>query len=354
MKYELDFIGIEEHSKDADAICFRYYDNILKRYVVVVYDGGLQKYGEALTEHLKKYYFQGESNPTIDYVICSHPDQDHASGLTEILHNFSVKKLIMNRPWLYIDELYKISDKKIIPKTLEDRLKEDYPYIKALEDIANEKNIKIEEGFQGNKITSNLTILSPSKNFYLRQILESHKTPLNSKFKSIKESICSLIESWTNELLREDVNTSPENESSIIVLGDMESEKFLLTGDAGLLALNAAADYAESYIHDLKAVKFYQIPHHGGRHNVSTKLLNRIVGETKPKNCTFDKTAFVSVAANSDHPRKMVTNAFIRRGVKVYETRNKTLCHHSIDMPTRAGWINANNLVFSDKVENWE
>ena len=35
----------------------------------------------------------------------------------------------------------------------------------------------------------------------------------------------------------------------------MESEKFLLTGDAGLLALNAAADYAESYIHDLKAVK---------------------------------------------------------------------------------------------------
>ena len=30
MKYELDFIGIEEHSKDADAICFRYYDNILK------------------------------------------------------------------------------------------------------------------------------------------------------------------------------------------------------------------------------------------------------------------------------------------------------------------------------------
>lgn len=49
----------------------------------------------------------------------------------------------MNRPWLYIDELYKISDKKIIPKTLEDRLKEDYPYIKALEDIANEKNIKI-------------------------------------------------------------------------------------------------------------------------------------------------------------------------------------------------------------------
>lgn len=50
----------------------------------------------------------------------------------------------------------------------------------------------------------------------------------------------------------------------------------------------------------------------------------------------------------------MVTNAFIRRGVKVYETRNKTLCHHSSDMPTRAGWINANNLVFSDKVENWE
>ena len=67
-----------------------------------------------------------------------------------------------------------------------------------------------------------------------------------------------------------------------------------------------------------------------------------------------DRKDFDELEKVAKHLEKMVTNAFIRRGVKVYETRNKTLCHHSSDMPTRAGWINANNLVFSDKVENWE
>ena len=106
MKYEIDFLGINEKSQDADAISFRYYDDILHRFVVVVYDGGLKTYGTALKDHLNAFYFKGESEPLIDYVICSHPDQDHASGLTEILNNFNVGTLVMNRPWLYIDELF--------------------------------------------------------------------------------------------------------------------------------------------------------------------------------------------------------------------------------------------------------
>lgn len=59
----------------------------------------------------------------------------------------------MNRPWLYINELYKyISDKGFAKKTLEDRLKEDYPYIKALEDIANEKTSKLKKDFKEIKL----------------------------------------------------------------------------------------------------------------------------------------------------------------------------------------------------------
>lgn len=76
MKYEMDFIGIQEKTKDADAICFRYYDEALGRYVVCVYDGGLEAYGTPLKNHLNEYYFNDlndEEQPRIDYVICSHP-----------------------------------------------------------------------------------------------------------------------------------------------------------------------------------------------------------------------------------------------------------------------------------------
>ena len=57
MKYEIDFIGVnEESSKDAAATCFRFYSPELKRYVIVVYDGGFSVHGKALVELIKKYY----------------------------------------------------------------------------------------------------------------------------------------------------------------------------------------------------------------------------------------------------------------------------------------------------------
>ena len=31
MKYEIDFLGLKQKTKDADALCFRYYDEALQR-----------------------------------------------------------------------------------------------------------------------------------------------------------------------------------------------------------------------------------------------------------------------------------------------------------------------------------
>ena len=355
MKYEIDFLGLKQKTKDADALCFRYYDEALQRYVVGVYDGGLTEYGVAMKEHLRKYYFNNDPNPKIDYVICSHPDQDHAVGLTEILENFEVGMLVMNRPWLYVDELFpKVYDGGVTKASLEKRLRESYPYADALETLAKDKGIPIQEGFQGTDIDGHLTILSPSRDFYLQLLVESSKTPLHEDAHNLLAYIKNAIETWTNELIREDVETSAENESSIVVLGDMGEERFLLTGDAGIRALGAAADYAERNIYSLQTVKVQQIPHHGGRHNVSPSILNRVVGRIVPKGTAPTKTAVVSVAAGTDHPKKMVVNAYIRRGAKVYEARTSTLQHHCGDMPPREGWNTVDPLKFSEEVEDWK
>lgn len=361
MPYELDFIGVNKETKDSDAIGIRW-KNSDRNYVVGVYDGGLQIYGDKLKEHIEECYFNDVEEKIIDFVICSHSDQDHTSGIKEILESYEVKSLYMNRPWLYVDEIFdKVNDGRITRDSLKDRLKEKYSYIADLEDIAIEKDIPIYETFQGMKINDKLTVLSPAKDFYLELLVESDKTPLeeNSTFKGmIKEAFQKisdvLTESWNEENLREDVKTSAENEMSVVILGQMDEENFLLTGDAGLRALKNAIEYAENIFIPIKDnVTFYQIPHHGGRHNVSTLLLNSMVGEVVDEGETNGKRAFVSVGKNSDHPLKMVVNAFVRRGVKVYKTDGNTITHHR-NMPEREGWTSVDNLKFNTKVEKWE
>ena len=102
------------------------------------------------------------------------------------------------------------------------------------------------------------------------------------------------------------------------------------------------------------SIKFVQISPHGSRHNVSTSVLDRLLGSrlpTKPEK--YEKVAFVSAGKDSTtHPRKMVVNAFLRRGVNVIATQGKPKRHYR-GMPDREGWVSATALGFSDKVESW-
>lgn len=367
MAYELDFIGLDEETKDADAVGVRWKISD-EEFCVGVYDGGFQKHGEALKELINKWYLTGETN-TLDFVICSHSDQDHAVGLKEILNNFEVKALYMNRPWLYTKELKPyVDDGRITEESLKKRLKEKYIYIAELEEIAIEKNIPIYETFQGDIICDKLYVLSPTKELYTNLVIESNKTPLQPKeninisesvinksvTKSIFEYVKNLLETWKSEKLREDVKTTAENEMSIVILGEMDEENFLLTADAGIRGLKLALDYADSIFKSLKDnVNIYQIPHHGGRHNISPSLLNRLIGEIVSEGEVKDKAAFVCSGKNSNHPLQMVVNAFIRRGVKVYNASGYTIHHHN-NMPLREGWSASSTLNFSTMVEEWD
>lgn len=378
MSYEIDFIGVKERSKqDADAICFRWktgqdiWGNPI--YKIGVFDGGFQAHGEEMTQTLNKYYFNdpnGEKDPeqkTIDFLCVSHPDQDHTVGILQILENFTVKKLYMNRPWLYSDDLWEyVTDHRI---NLKKHLQDVYNYIAEIEASAQEKGIPIYEAFEGTQIESCFFVLSPAKAFYLQLLCESDKTLLEAKESAVekwknvlkrlaakaKDVALTLSESWTHEELRENVSTTPENESSIILLGILDNAKILLTGDAGIRALDRAINYSTLIGVSLKSeVKFYQIPHHGGRHNVSPSILNRLLGGILPEGSIPDRTAFASSAKGSDHPYKMVTNAFLRRGVKPFTNNDgQTIYHHTQDMPDR-NWPNAQSIPFADQVEEWD
>ncbi len=364
---EIDFLPVGNGDKSGDAIAVRY--GSLGNYKVMVYDGGTKESGEALVDHIRKYY--GTSR--VDYVVNSHPDSDHASGLSVVLEELEVGELWMHRPWEYSSKiLNNFRDGRITDNSLSDRLKENLYTAYSLEELAKEKQIPIYEPFQGYRI-GEFIVLSPGRNWYLYKLISGfEKSPeqketgednfsLGYILSSLNEGISYLTSlvnsSWDLDTLRDDVETTAENESSVILFWPFINHPILLTGDAGIQALEKAAYFAESEfkVHLHKILKFMQVPHHGSRHNVSSSVLDKIVGMRKDRNDgKTSKIAFVSSSKESTkHPRKAVINSFIRRGAKVFNTKGKAI-RHSFNMPKRPGWVPLAPVQFSDEEEGWD
>ena len=379
MAYEIDFVGVkaDKCTKDADAICLRW--KVGEKidgtpiYKIGVVDGGFEAHGNEMVTHMNRYYFndrecaKSEAEKVIDFIVITHPDQDHTLGVKRILENFKINKIYMNRPWKYIDDLFdKVDDGRITKESLKKRLREKYKTIADIEDVAEEKKISICEAFQGTYVENEILILSPQKQFYLDLLVESEKTPFTENatlrqdglvskiFSAVKEAALNVLETWNIETLREKEKTSAENETSVILRGKVDGKGFVLTGDAGIRALDRAIKYMKSIGENpVLDISFYQIPHHGGRHNISPSILNKLIGEKVDNGVSRNKVAFVSVAQDSDHPLKMVTNAYIRRGVATYKTNGNVICHSNGKMPDR-GWSSLSAIEFSDYVEEWD
>ena len=361
---EIDFLPVGNGDKSGDAIAIRY--GFPGDYKVMVYDGGTKESGEAIVEHIRRHY----GTSLVDYVVNSHPDSDHASGLSVVLQELEVGELWMHRPWEYAPRILKyFRDGRMTGNSLSDKLKENLYAAYHLEELAKEKNILIHEPFSGNRI-GDFIVLSPEKEWYSNNLIpEFNKSPEQkeigegypvSMLRDFLQSIThlpSLIKSvWDLDVLRDDVETSAENESSVILFWPFKNHPILLTGDAGIHALEKASYFAELKfnVHLHKILKFIQIPHHGSRHNVSSSVLDKIVGMRKDRNDgLISKTAFVSSSKESTiHPRKAVINSFIRRGVKVFNTQGRAI-RHPFNMPKRQGWVPLTPLQFSDKEEEW-
>ena len=362
MAYEIDFIVIPGVKKDYDAIAFRYFSSRLNRFVVCVFDGGTTEVGEALSKHLSQYYLSpATANRTIDFVFCSHADSDHSAGLRTILEKHDVHYLVMNRPWLFVEELYeKVKDGRITRKSLEQHLRENYSFIDNLEKIAFEKHVTILDGFQNTKLDEALCICSPSRQSYLARLCESQKTPATdaSTTNALLHNVVAFAKKmfrvfWGVDAIREGEQTTPENETSIVLRASPEGDNpFVLTADAGCIALKDALDFADAKGISLNQCSFVQMPHHGGRHNVSPSILNRLLGPIISQGTPPSKTSFVSVGEDSDHPRRCVVNAFMHRGCAGLICSTSPLHHHE-KLP-RTGWVPAKAELYSTEVESWE
>lgn len=265
----------------------------------------------------------------------------------------------MLRPWLYADELIDRFARFSNVENLVRRLKEIYPNIAELEEIAEAQEIPILEPFQGVNI-GEFTVLAPSKERYLNLVVESDKTPeaaalsLLGQGRALVKSFVSFMRSAWGEETFSSEETSSENEMSVIQYANLCEKKVLLTADAGRGSLNEALDYAPSVGLTLPGIDRFQVPHHGSRRNVSTEILDRLLGErlsAKPEEGTEKCTAIISASKeDEDHPRKAVVRACIHRGAKVVSTEGGGIST-GINSPEREGWIAATPLPYPDEQE---
>jgi len=373
MGFEIDFLPVGKGETSGDAIAIRFGDLLSNppRQVVVVIDGGFERSGAALVEHIRTHYHTN----AVNLLVSTHPDKDHVNGLRVVLREMKVYRLWMHRPWLHAGPISLLcEDRRTTPTSLRKALCEDLEAAYELEQDALETlpADKIQEPFAGAWLTwpviaeGRLTVLGPTQDYYENLLTDFTSVPAPPpSLKSLLDGLygarptplglpplprATVRETWHRETLPDPSVTSAENNSGTILLLQTHGRDFLFTADVGAEALNRAIDFALAEKLPRGPLSFVQLPHHGSHHNINRHVFDRLLG--KPLSAPPAATsAVVFVSASKDapkHPSKRVVNCAIRRGARVIATKGSTKYHHR-DSPDR-GWTTAVPLAFSEDV----
>lgn len=371
MKCEVEFLAVGDASKAGDAIVVRYGEE--NEYKLMVVDGGTAATGENLVAHLKKQFGDGVR---VEHVVLTHSDADHASGLRELFKEIPVSNLWMHIPWMLSAEArHLFKNKSWTEEGLAKSIRDEYSILSEILDLAWATDCQVRYPFGGAAIGP-FIVLSPNRPTYLHLLPQFEKTPdpdqeaieaanmwigkaTSNALAKMFEAMTTVVqkwvhETWTNERLKDGGCTSASNESSVVLYADVgDNQRLLLTGDAGVNALWWATNYANSRGFVLQSFSFVQIPHHGSRRNVGPSVLNALVGPIQPEGVRRF-AAFVSAPAdNAKHPRKIVLNAFVRRGGQVVATQGESKVHWGGFAP-RAGYRAATVIELSSTVEDYD
>ena len=150
--------------------------------------------------------------------------------------------------------------------------------------------------------------------------------------------------------------TSAEDEMSVVQFASIADHRVLLTGDAGRAGLGEAADYLAAIGVGLPGIDVFQVPHHGSRRNVSTEVLDRLLGPRQWSPVVNTNLSAVISAAKDDpqHPRKAVVHACHHRGSggRTFSTENWSIClYKNSPYFANRGWGPVQPLAYPETQE---
>ncbi len=371
MNCEIEFLPVGEGSKAGDAIVVRY--GTTNSYQLMLIDGGFDATGGEIVSHLRSQFGHQVS---LGHVVLTHSDVDHASGLREVLRQIPVSNLWLHIPWMLAWEVRGLfKNKSFTERGLMDVIRRNYDIISEIVDLAVQQKCNLSYPFTGSDIGP-FHVLSPTRYVYTCLLPQFDRTPDPDQTaiealsmwigkqpstaarlfeRMLAKAQTRVRESWGNERLRDGGVTSASNETSVVLYADVgDNRRILLAGDAGVNALSWAVEYAQQSGRVLQQFSFVQIPHHGSRRNVGPTVLNRILGPIQQENAPLRFSAYVSAPPDDDtHPRKMVLNAFLRRGGRLGITRGSKIVWYG-GFPSRPGYGPLPTVGFTPDVEEYD
>ncbi len=371
MNCEIEFLPVGDGSKAGDAIIVRYGEAYAWELLVI--DGGSRESGDRLVNHVRSVF---GSTAVVAHAVVTHPDIDHASGMRDVLEGLPVRNLWLHQPWAFAAAARPyFADKRLTDQGLAQALRGEYDVLVDLVATAEAKNIVVQQPFAGATIGP-FRVVSPYQGMYPYFMPQFDRTPEPdqkaleaagvwigkppSPLSRLLEKAVAKVqnwvpETWAHERLKDGGKTSATNETSVVLYGDFgPSSRVLLTGDSGWWGLTMAMTFAQDNALALGDFALVQIPHHGSRRNVGPTTLNALIGPIKPEGVPAHAAAFVSAPKDdTTHPRKMVVNAFIRRGYRVAATQGKSIVHYG-GFPPRQGYGPLQTLSFATQVEDYD
>jgi beta-lactamase superfamily II metal-dependent hydrolase len=329
---------------NADAIIVWLKDQNNNNYVVLI-DGGNKCDGKKVIDHLESYILKPEASGKTapDLIVSSHHDKDHIGGLIEVVNYYgsSIGEVWVNNPADYMGNLaYSHLKESFKNKSINKQYQVILESLTNLDEfisVVDRFKIQRNDALAGRNVHNGIiSVLGPSLKFYKSLLpgmdgLEKFVTQeANWAYNSI------FVEPMINESLEEqspcpivdeENETSATNNSSVILqITARNADKYLFTGDAGVLALEDVETR-----NSLERIFLLQVPHHGSRRNLSSRLIQTM----SPQTC------YISAEGTIKHPRRALVNCLKRHGAKVYCTKDGNKWHHRGNFPNRDGYSTA-------------
>jgi beta-lactamase superfamily II metal-dependent hydrolase len=325
--YEVEFLAVGEASKSGDAIVVSWVEANGYRRIVIV-DGGYQTTGEKIVQLVHDRF----GRDYIDLVISTHPDDDHTNGLVVVLEECTVGELMMHKPWEHGTSGACLYNGHFANRSLRPEVTTSLDAVRITAEEALATGVAVNEPFAGGtRFDRVVEILGPTMPFY-ESLLPDFRSmgtttaALRAILARAGGVAAKVRESLDIETLSDSGETSAENNSSAIVQLNLNGTRIMLTADAGIPALDHAADYLDLTGRTPESLRLVQLPHHGSKRNVGPSILDRLLGPKLDRDDLL-RPAVVSAAPEGapKHPARQVTNAFRRRGTPVYATQGNNL-----------------------------
>jgi beta-lactamase superfamily II metal-dependent hydrolase len=271
-------------------------------------------------------------------LVCTHPHDDHAAGLLELLKDESVGigRAYFHIPQLHVNQADVEKALRLAGSSAEaDSIRKTLATATDLVAACKARKIRISQPFAGMAVEF-LTVAGPSLQFY-QELLSEFADADSIRAVDTQQGmykIWSALHDHALETLDTELppnpQTTPENNSCVILGCIQDNQKYLFTSDAGVRALEKAS---EAY--NLTGCHWMQIPHHGSRRNINPALI-------KVFSPTF---AWASAEGSTKHPRRAVVNAFKDAGAVVCSTHYPIPTNMWIKTGTVPARVGYENLV---------